>query len=668
MRVGTRLAGGFLILILIFAGLLTFYSRVVERSVATAVDLASVDSRLLLATASQLELLTRLEDDATKYRITRDSRYFDSYRARRVAFGDTLGMLLDLPVDPGPRDALEAAGTTWGEFEERFVGDRDEAAEARLLLGLSAEAWADFEDKTGTLETQTVSARLSSRGSVESKILTLATEANRARSTGLMTILAAFAIGAVLAFLIVRSIARPLARIERGTAALARGDFSSRVDVPGRSEFADLARRFNHMADRLAELDRAKRDFLARVSHDLKTPLASIRETQRVLLEGAPGDLNPKQRRLTELGLANAERLATMISRILELSRLEAGVEEYDFVPVDLKGVCEATVERFSPHGKPRIAVMAEESNTRVRGDRAALERVLENLLENARVHAGGETIHVKVARVRSARRGPRVLVSVRDEGPGIPEEDRQSIFGSFSHRRDGSIASGHVGLGLAICREIVMAHEGEIWAENAEGGGSMFVFAIPATAEAPRPETGDDAPETAAAAGRRVPQAALSIALAGALLSGCAASAPPPAEPEVVIVPVATTQPPPEAAPERTTPPPVEIFHLRFEEGRWTEALEAFEKDPALQGREEALFRVGLIHALPGRETYDPAAARGYMRRLLALYPESRNAPAAQVVLGLVGQLDQSSEALAVLREQLERLKAVDLKDPPPN
>jgi two-component system OmpR family sensor kinase len=104
----------------------------------------------------------------------------------------------------------------------------------------------------------------------------------------------------------------------------------------------------------------------------------------------------------------------------------------------------------------------------------------VENLLDNARGHAGGSAVEVGVAVEPASDGGPRTVVSVRDHGPGVAPEDRGRIFASFASG-NGGLSSGHVGLGLAICREIVAAHEGTIWVEDAPGGGSIFAFALPA-------------------------------------------------------------------------------------------------------------------------------------------------------------------------------------------
>ncbi|MDX1577084.1 MAG: ATP-binding protein [Gemmatimonadota bacterium] len=659
MRVGTRLAAGTLALIVLFGGILLFYHRVVDRSVETARDLVDVDTHLLLSATSQIELVRQLREDAEKFLITGDPGYFERYVAGRSAVTDSLAVLRALPVAGEPARAVADLSETWAAFERTFPLEARTAGDDGPLFGLSVADWSELRESLARVESGSRRLRTSSIASVTGRVESLSEEADRTRTAGWLALLGALGIGGLLAFLMVRSITAPLGRIERGTAALARGDFSSRVDVRGRNEFAALAARFNEMADRLGELDRAKRDFLARVSHDLKTPLAAIRETQRVLLDGAPGELNPKQRRLTELGLSNAERLATMISRILELSRLEAGVEEYDLDTVDLSALCAETVESFAPHAN--VSFAGADISAPVRGDREALRRVLENLLDNARSHGGGEAIEVEVV-VASGRRGERALVTVRDRGPGIPESEKDAIFRSFSHRRDVQVARGHVGLGLAICREIVAAHDGEIWVENAREGGSVFGFSLPivSTPGTAEPKVGEPGAERKGS--RAAIPAAMTLVLA---LAGCASGRPPPPEIESPPVPLlATEELAPRLEPELPVPHP---FDILFEAGDWEEAAVVFARDSTLHGRERALFRSTLIHAMPDRPTFSPALVREGSERLAELYPGSPYLAVTDVVLGLVGRLEGSTATMAALQRQLERLKAVDLEDPPP-
>src|SRR5262249_24345798 len=139
----------------------------------------------------------------------------------------------------------------------------------------------------------------------------------------------ALALGIIVAWLIVRSINDPLSRLTQGTRAIAKGQFWHRLPARANDEFAELARDFNVMTARLGELDQMKKDFVSHVSHDLKAPLASIRQIMHLLLQQIPGTLNEQQKSLIQLSYNSAERLASMVGNLLDVSRMEAGTMEY---------------------------------------------------------------------------------------------------------------------------------------------------------------------------------------------------------------------------------------------------------------------------------------------------------------------------------------------------
>lgn len=710
-RVGTRLSGGFLVLIVLFGGLLLFYHRVLQRSVTAGRDLAAVDSRALLGASHLLDLLDQMEEDASKYRITLDQGYVESYRAARTAVADTLAVLDGLALENGQREAVDRAVDTWRAFVAEHVVGRSPAEETRFIATAGGLEWAEFIAPLESLRQRTRSIRLASDAAVSGKIRQVSREADRAARTGWIAIAVALILGGGIAVSIVGSITGPLTQIEAGAGAIARGDFAARVDVRGGAELSSLGASFNEMAARLGELDLAKRNFLARMSHDLKTPLASVQETHRVLLDRIPGELNEKQARLLELALANAERLAAMISRLLELSRLQAGVEEYDEEPLDLVELSRSTIERLTSaweaDGHIDVDLSATVGAATVVGDRGALERVLQNLLDNARGHAGGGPIEVGVD-VEPTADGGRALLRVRDHGPGIPLEDRSRIFESFS-RRDGPHAHGHAGLGLAICREIVAAHGGEIRVTDAEGGGSEFVCALPVMNGEEPFTNGEEGGGMAESEGAAVRAGAIALIVSASLLGACASGSGPDVarpfdvhygagewaaavsafeadsslraddwalyraaliyarpdgdlydgEAAVRLLDVLLERHP--ASPYATTARVVR--QLVAETGRAEESAEETGAD--LHDPDEVLYRMGLAYADPDSDLFDPAEGTSVLTQLVERHPESGYVAPARVVLGLLAELGRSARAEAALRQQLDQLKEIDLKKP---
>ena len=213
----------------------------------------------------------------------------------------------------------------------------------------------------------------------------------------------------MLSALLVRSILEPLARLADGTREVSAGRFGHRLDAAGRDELAQVARDFNSMTERLDELDRMKRDFVSKISHDLKTPLSSMQETNSVMLDELPGPLTPKQRHLLELQQESAARLAGMLSKLLDLSRIEAGLEP-DFQMLDVAQLVRRSVDRVSRGAAPSPACRSRSPSRRrrslVRGDDEGLAQVLDNLLENALKFSPRDgQVRVEVADVRAGQR-----------------------------------------------------------------------------------------------------------------------------------------------------------------------------------------------------------------------------------------------------------------------
>ena len=234
-----------------------------------------------------------------------------------------------------------------------------------------------------------------------------------------------------------------------------------------------------HDITELRRLERVRRDFVANVSHEFKTPLTAIQGFAETLLGGALDD-RANRKRFVEIIREHARRLARLTDDLLKLARIEAGRLEVEFRPVSVEGLVTSCVEttRLRAEAKGlQIQVRLEERLPAVRGDAAQLGEVLQNLVDNAVLYTppGGQID------VLARSNGREVVVTVVDTGIGIPESDLERIFERFYRvDSDRSREAGGTGLGLAIARHIVDAHGGRIWVESAVGQGSRFHFSVP--------------------------------------------------------------------------------------------------------------------------------------------------------------------------------------------
>lgn len=233
-----------------------------------------------------------------------------------------------------------------------------------------------------------------------------------------------------------------------------------------------------HDTTELRQLERLRRDFVANVSHELKTPLSVIKVCVETLLDGAGEDPAHRGRFLEQIG-RQGDRLHSLILDLLSLARIESGAELYDFRQVALADVVEECVERHRPRAEARgqaLAVVGEEG-VRVWADEEAVEQVLENLLDNAVKYTpkGGRI------EVRWLREAEQVCVEVADTGIGIPEADLPRIFERF-YRVDKarSREMGGTGLGLSIVKHLASAMHGSVGATSEVGKGTTFRVWLP--------------------------------------------------------------------------------------------------------------------------------------------------------------------------------------------
>jgi len=229
-------------------------------------------------------------------------------------------------------------------------------------------------------------------------------------------------------------------------------------------------------------LDRLKSDMVSTVSHELKTPLTSVQMAIHLLLEEMIGPLNPKQIELLLAARQDADRILTMINDLLDLTRIEQGRVKLDFQPQPVSALIESTLDRVQSRADDAgisIKVQLASDLREVLVDYDRIEHVFDNLIVNAIQHTGrGGTI-----RIEAASQGDKVRFAVQDSGEGIPAEDLPRVFEKF-YRIPTSRHQGGAGLGLAIVREIVMAHGGDIEVESDVGKGTRFNFTLPVSRE----------------------------------------------------------------------------------------------------------------------------------------------------------------------------------------
>ncbi|MCD6567999.1 MAG: HAMP domain-containing histidine kinase [Dehalococcoidia bacterium] len=287
--------------------------------------------------------------------------------------------------------------------------------------------------------------------------------------------LIALGISILVAFLISRSVYRPIQRITRAAGEIARGRYDQEIAMAGPTEVRELAFAFNSMSREVKLSQQRLRDFVADVSHQLKSPLTSIRGFAQAMLDGTASDSDTRTR-AAQVIEDESKRMIRQVDELLELSRIQSGQIQMARELVELKELMEHCQEIFSLRAEERnLSVRTHiESLPPVMGDIDRLEQVFSNLVDNALKHSppGGEVI----ISGRKTDAGS-AEIAIADSGPGIPPEEAAYVFERFYQA--GEVRTG-VGLGLAIAREIVLAHSGEIAVSNTPGKGAVFTVTLP--------------------------------------------------------------------------------------------------------------------------------------------------------------------------------------------
>jgi two-component system sensor histidine kinase GlrK len=384
MRVATKVATGSGLLAALLIGVLVYFVLLVRQLVAVNHQLTEVHFRTTTVALELLGQLDQLELDARKFFVTRDTRYADLVADARTAFATGLAELEQLAARGADSEGIRRLVALWRAFPLATVA-RDQMA-ARLTTASDAELLQVVAAPLDDLHRETLAVLAASREGIAMQVAATGAAGREAEGFSLAVAGVAPLLAALIVALTVRSIREPLRRLTEGTRAVASGTFTYQLEATEGDEFASLAEDFNTMVRRLGELDTAKRGFVSHVSHELKTPLVAMQETNRLLLDGLPGPLTDRQRRLLELNLQGGRRLSAMIANLLDLARLEAGVMSYDVRPHDVTALARMAageLETLAAERGVRLfttlrpAVVAECDADRV-------VQVLENLLDNA--------------------------------------------------------------------------------------------------------------------------------------------------------------------------------------------------------------------------------------------------------------------------------------------
>lgn len=494
MKVTTKVAAGAGLLVgLLLVALAQDVSLI--RKLASTHRMMSEDR--FTAVTTTLELLRSMElveERLLKLSVTRDPAYREQIDRLGNEFEMRLSEQQSLSLPLNEKAAVDDLRARWQEWRHALADRGD------ILLAAQPperdEVRATLLKRTDAVRAQALTLMTVLRTGIEVDVERSEAQARRGERDSQIFAAIAVAWGVIFVALVFWSLNGPLSRLIAATRSVAAGRYT-KLSPTGADELSELARAFDAMVERLDEVDRMKRDFVWSVSHELKTPLSAMQETTQLLADGLAGPLTAKQRRMLELNIDAGNRLSGMLSRMLDLSRLEAGAVVYDVRPVDLNQLLAVAVQGFETRMQDKeltpLVTMPKDPVV-IYGDAEWLIQVFDNLLENAiKFSPPRQRLWVEMqvfesqapasAPLRMASvfaQGRCAVIRVGDEGPGVPASAAEKIFERFFQvQRQRRVGAG-IGLGLAICKDIAAAHGGGLWTAPREDRGSDFFVALP--------------------------------------------------------------------------------------------------------------------------------------------------------------------------------------------
>jgi two-component system sensor histidine kinase GlrK len=479
-----RLIAGFFLILLVVAAL-SAYSVIKFRELNQAIrSISAVDSETLRCADRLRDDLYTLRKFERKYVISEDMDFLDQFHATEESFQRDLAQINSL---------MEAAGnyesaTLLRSACEKYTMKVEE--EAVFIRDNSDYDKRDFEEKKQALVDEVIGHLNMLREATEmvtDKRIRMSGEVSQEALSVIMIMSVSSLIMAVMiAFFISRTIHRPIRLLIRGIKEIARGRFERHLEISSPPEINELAGAFNNMCDRLKELDELKADFIAGVSHEFRTPLAVIREAIGLYMESLSNRPAEKQQKLLSIIEEECERLIASVNRVLDLSRMDAGIAEYHMEKYSVTHLVAIALSKVQPIAQRKNITLEYNPGNIVSNafiDPEKIGLVLDNLLGNALKFTPEKgMVSVRVIERGNAlndaggkEKGHVIEVSISDTGPGIPEKHIHEIFDKYRKLHEKG-----TGLGLYISRQVINAHGGEIWVESNGKTGSTFFFTVP--------------------------------------------------------------------------------------------------------------------------------------------------------------------------------------------
>jgi len=418
-----------------------------------------------------VELLRDMERYARQYEILAETPLLELYQEKNNGFLAALATLELLDGEDVMHEPLTAMRAAVVELSDSVVGYVPGSDDAPMDIG----GFARVRDMVQAISTENIR-------SIDEQVDSLQKTASNARRSLFWQTVTLVPITVALAILFTILIARPIRQMGKAIHRLGEGSFTSPVSVSGPAELIELGEQLDWLRRRLVDLEQEKNVFLRQMSHELKTPLASIREGTELLFDGTVGALSTTQTEVVEILRESGLELEQRIENLLSFSAWQQSKGQLTVGEFELGSVIDTVVDNHRMEAvTKKLKIRTSLKQVTLLADRDKVRMAVDNLLSNAVKYSPvGGRIGIRVS-----RKAKQVVLDIMDEGPGIPKDERERIFEPFFQ---GKMPTGrHVrgtGIGLSVVHECVEAHHGNIGVRVRPTGGSHFRITLPVSYE----------------------------------------------------------------------------------------------------------------------------------------------------------------------------------------
>ncbi len=445
-----------------------------------SLDIIDTDTKSVSICEDLSESLSSLTMFEQKYMISKDMDYYQIYRKLKTTFEEDMEKFKGMLKTPEAKKLAEEAKNLFKEYsllfenEVKLIQDQSSDYDPSLIISEISRLASGIEDILKQI------IILKHKDKTAKLLLSNSMIGTASKLTGIITIVA-IALGIAISVTNTKAITGSIFLLEKKTREISKGQFNHiPVMAAAPREIEDLTRHFNVMCSRLKELEVMKTDFISHFSHELRTPVTSIKEASSMLNMQLFNSDPQKEKELSQLILTECDRLITSIEKILDLSKMEVFKMEWNFSRTDIVNVTQKALAKFIPAANNKninLSLLPAKGIPKTRLDENRIEEVLNNLISNALKYTPENgNITVKIETIENKK---KIIASVLDDGCGIDEKNLEIIFEKFKRIDKGNETLRGTGLGLAISKHIINAHKGEIWAESEVSKGTKISFVL---------------------------------------------------------------------------------------------------------------------------------------------------------------------------------------------